>query len=107
MLRVSQRRPLLLLPVSNQCHGSLEQFVPPSPNPRDRRLERNVRQDARLAGVGVLFGLVGLAAAGIQMMTGESWVTFYVLFPAASIAITLWITYLGFRMWRMADKGAG
>lgn len=57
--------------------------------------------------VGVLFGLVGLVAAGIQMMTGESSVTFYVLFPVASIAITLWITYLGFRMWRMADKATG
>ena len=57
--------------------------------------------------IGVLFGLVGVAAAAIQMMTGESWLTFYVLFPVASIAITLWITYLGFRMWRMADKAAG
>ena len=57
--------------------------------------------------VGVLFGLVGFAAAGIQMMTGESWVTFYVLFPIVSIAITLWITYLGLRMWRMAAKVGG
>ena len=57
--------------------------------------------------VGVSSGLVGVAAAGIQMMTGESRVTFYVLFPIASIAITLWITYLGFRMWRMADKAPG
>jgi hypothetical protein len=57
--------------------------------------------------VGVLIGLVGLASAGIQMMTGESRATFYVLFPVASIAITLWITYLGFGMWRTAEKVAG
>lgn len=57
--------------------------------------------------VGVLFGMVGLVGAAIQMMTGESRVTFYLLFPIASIAITLWITYLGFRMWRMADKAPG
>lgn len=52
--------------------------------------------------IGVLFGLVGLAAAAIQVITGESWLTFYVLFPISSIAITLWIIYLGLRMWRMA-----
>ena len=57
--------------------------------------------------VGVLFGLVGLVAAGIQMLTGESSVTFYVLFPVASIAITLWTSFLGFQMWRMADKATG
>ena len=49
-----------------------------------------------------MFGLVGLAAAAIQVISGESWLTFYVLFPIASIAITLWIIYLGLRMWRMA-----
>ena len=43
-----------------------------------------------------------LDAALIQVMTGESWLTFYVLFPIASIAVTLWITYLGYRMWRIA-----
>ena len=52
--------------------------------------------------IGVLFGLIGLTAALIQVMTGESWLTFYVLFPIASIAVTLWITYLGYRMWRIA-----
>ena len=46
MLRASEGRQPLLLPVSNKLHRSLKQFVPPSPNPRDRRLERNVRQDA-------------------------------------------------------------
>lgn len=52
--------------------------------------------------IGVLFGLIGLTAALIQVMTGESWLTFYVLFPIASIAVTLWITDLGYRMWRIA-----
>lgn len=52
--------------------------------------------------IGVLFGLIGFAAAGIQVMSGESWLAFYVLFPIASIAITLWITCLGFQMWRMS-----
>ena len=52
--------------------------------------------------IGVLFGLIGLTAALIQVMTGESWLAFYVLFPIASIAVTLWITYLGYRMWRIA-----
>ncbi len=52
--------------------------------------------------VGLVSGLIGFAAAGIQVMSGESWLAFYVLFPIASIAITLWVTYLGFRMWRMA-----
>jgi hypothetical protein len=51
----------------------------------------------------VLFGLIGLAAAGIQVISGESWLAFYVLFPIASIAIILWIIYLGFQMWRMAS----
>jgi hypothetical protein len=51
--------------------------------------------------IGVLFGMIGLTAAVIQVMSGESWLAFYVLFPIASIAITLWITYLGYRMWRM------
>jgi hypothetical protein len=55
------------------------------------------------AWIGVIFGLVGLVAAGIQVMTGEWWLTFYVLFPIASIPILLWIIYLGFRMWRMAS----
>jgi hypothetical protein len=52
--------------------------------------------------IGVVFGAVGLAAAGIQVMSGQSWLAFYVLFPIASMAITLWIIYLGVRMWRMA-----
>ena len=52
--------------------------------------------------IGVLFGLVGLAAAAIQVISGESWLTFYVLFPISSIAITLWTIYLGVWMWRMA-----
>jgi len=54
------------------------------------------------AWIGVLFGLVGIAAAGIQVISGESWLPFYVLFPVASIAITLWIIYLGIQMWWMA-----
>ena len=57
-----------------------------------------------IAWIGVLFGLVGLTAAGIQVMSGASWLAFYVLFPMASIGITLWITYLGLRMWRMASS---
>ena len=56
--------------------------------------------------VGVLFGLVGLAGAVIQVMSGDSWLAFYVLFPIASIGVTVWITYLGFRMWRMAGNAA-
>jgi hypothetical protein len=56
------------------------------------------------AWIGVLFGLVGIAAAGIQVISGESWLPFYVLFPIASIAITLWIIYLGIQMWWMAAK---
>jgi hypothetical protein len=58
------------------------------------------------AWIGVVFGLVGLAAAGIQVMGGRSWLAFYVLFPIASSAITLWIIYLGLRMWRMASIAA-
>jgi len=64
---------------------------------------RSAEYRAWTAWVGVLSGLVGLAAAGIQAMTGESWLTFYVLFPIASIPILLWIIYLGFRMRRMAS----
>ncbi|MET1084611.1 MAG: hypothetical protein ABWY12_16435 [Burkholderiales bacterium] len=51
---------------------------------------------------GVVFGVIGVAAAGIQVISGDSWLAFYVMFPIASIAITLWVTYLGFQMWRMA-----
>ena len=54
--------------------------------------------------IGVLFGMVGLAAAVIQVMSGESWLAFYVLFPIAATAVTAWITYLGYRMWRMAGN---
>ena len=62
----------------------------------------------------MLFGLVGIAAAGIQVISGESWLPFYVLFPIASIAITLWIIYLGIQwiiylgiqMWWMAATAA-
>ena len=64
---------------------------------------RSTEHPGWIAWIGVLFGLVGLAAAGIQVMSGASWLAFYVLFPIASIGITLWITYLGFRMWRMAS----
>jgi hypothetical protein len=53
--------------------------------------------------VGVVTGLIGFAAAGIQVISGESGLAFYVLFPIASIASTLWITYLGVRMWRMSQ----
>jgi len=53
-------------------------------------------------GIGVLFGLVGVTAALIQVMSRDSWLAFYVLFPIASIGVTVWITYLGYRMWRMA-----
>jgi hypothetical protein len=42
----------------------------------------------------------------IQVMSGDSWLAFYVLFPIASIGVTVWITYLGFRMWRMAGNAA-
>jgi hypothetical protein len=52
------------------------------------------------------FGLIGFAAAGIQVMSGDSWLACYVLFQIASITITLWITYLGFQMWRMAVSAA-
>lgn len=52
----------------------------------------------------MLSGLVGLAAAIIQVMSGESGLAFYVLFPIASITVILWITYLGYRMWRMAGN---
>jgi hypothetical protein len=38
------------------------------------------------------------------VISGESWLPFYVLFPIASIAITLWIIYLGIQMWWMAAK---
>jgi hypothetical protein len=57
-----------------------------------------------IAWIGLLFGLVGLAAAGIQVMSGASWLAFYVLFPIAAIGITLWMIYLGFRMWSMASS---
>jgi hypothetical protein len=33
------------------------------------------------AWIGVLFGLVGVIAAATQVMSGKSWLTFYVLFP--------------------------
>ena len=54
--------------------------------------------------IGVLFGLIGVAAAVIQVMSGDSWLAFYVLFPVAAVAVTVWITYLGHRMWRMAGN---
>jgi hypothetical protein len=63
---------------------------------------RSTEYRAWTAWVGVVFGLIGFAAAAIQVMSGESWLAFYVLFPIASITITLWITYIGFLMWRMA-----
>jgi hypothetical protein len=65
---------------------------------------RSTEHRGWIAWIGVLFGLVGLAAAGIQVMSGASWLAFYVLFPIASIGITLWITYLGFRMWRISSR---
>jgi divalent metal cation (Fe/Co/Zn/Cd) transporter len=37
-------------------------------------------------------------------MSGSSWLAFNLLFPIAAIAITLWMIYLGFRMWRMASR---
>ena len=44
---------------------------------------------------------VGFAAAGIQVMSGQSWLAFYVLFPIASIAMTV-VDHLFRWMWRMA-----
>ncbi len=67
---------------------------------------RSMEYSAMTGWIGVVFGLIGFGAAGIQVMSGESWLAFYVLFPIASIAITLWITYLGFHMWRRAAHAA-
>ncbi len=63
-----------------------------------------VEYPAWIGWIGVVFGVVGLTGAGIQVVTGESRLTFYVLFPIASIAITLWLAYLGVRMWAMAER---
>lgn len=46
---------------------------------------RSTEHRGWIAWIGVLFGLVGLAAAEIQVMSGASWLAFYVLFPIASI----------------------
>ena len=63
---------------------------------------RSTEHRAWVGWVGVFSGMVGLAAAAIQVMSGQSWLAFYILFPFASIATTLWIIYLGFCMWRVA-----
>jgi hypothetical protein len=65
---------------------------------------RSTEHGGWIAWIGVLFGIVGLAVAGIQVMSGVSWFAFYVLFPNASIGITLWMTHLGLRMRRMASR---
>ena len=53
-----------------------------------------------LGWVGIIFGLVSVSAAVIQLLTGNTTLPFYILFPVAAFAITLWITCLGFLMWR-------
>jgi hypothetical protein len=65
---------------------------------------RSTEHRGWIAWIGILFGLIGSAAAGIQVMSGSSWLAFNLLFPIAAIAITLWMIYLGFRMWRMASR---
>ncbi len=57
-----------------------------------------------LGWVGVIFGLVNLAAGVIQSFAGPKDLTAFVMFPIGSIVITLWIIYLGVLMWRRSAE---
>ncbi len=59
-----------------------------------------------LGWVGVIFGSLSLVAGVIQTFAGPKDLTAFVLFPIASIAITLWLIYLGVLMWRRSAEVA-
>lgn len=53
---------------------------------------------------GMIFGSVALAAGTIQILTQQTTLTQFVLFPVAAIGITLWIIYLGVLLWRKSNQ---
>ncbi len=56
-----------------------------------------------LGWLAVAGGVVGTVTAGIQMFVGLRPVTVFVLFPAASGALTVWIVAVGVAFWRRPD----
>ncbi len=53
---------------------------------------------------GTIFGSIALAAGTIQILTQQTTLTQFVLFPVAAIGITLWIIYLGVLLWRRSNQ---
>lgn len=54
--------------------------------------------------VGMVFGSVALAAGTIQILTRQTTLTQFVLFPVAAIGITVWIIYLGVLLWQRSTR---
>lgn len=57
-----------------------------------------------LGWVGVIAGLIGVAANMVQVLTGVTTQTGLVLVPIAIVTVTLWILYLGVLMWRRSAR---
>lgn len=60
-----------------------------------------------IGGAGMIFGSVALAAGTIQILTQQTDLAQFVLFPVAAIGITLWIMYLGVHLLRQSNQTEG
>lgn len=56
-----------------------------------------------IGGAGMIFGSVALAAGTLQILTQQTTLTQFVLFPVAAIGVTLWIVYVGVLLWRRSN----
>lgn len=54
----------------------------------------------------VLSGLLGVLAGSIIFFSGFSSFTLNVLFPISSLLFTLWIGFMGYRLWKGAEEPA-
>jgi hypothetical protein len=54
----------------------------------------------------LLSGLLGLAAGSIQYLGGISPLTANILFPISSLAFTLWLLVMGWKLWKRSETVA-